>query len=606
MAKMIVTDDSKIYRITKWSGVNQSSEGDTDLPLGMAADMRNFRITKDGSLQIRPGYASKCVLGNSPIRGMWHGYVGGKYVWLVSCGGHVYSIDLETYGETEIGAIADAQTTFFPFSNKVYILDGNGYYCWDGTAFGEVEGYVPLVATATPPSGGGTLLEQVNKLTGSKRQKFSPDGNAKDFQLLETDITSVDWVKINGVVQTPTTHYTFNLTTGKITFVDAPPAGTNTVEIQWTKGTGDRETITKQRFAEMYSGYTDNRVFLYGDGTNKAYYSGLDEHGQPSAEYFPDLNVLNVGEENTPITSMIRHFAKLMVFKTDSAHLIHYDVITLEDGTVTAGFYVRNIDKDTGNVAPGQVRLINNYPVSLHGNSVYRWSLLYSSGVQDERAASRISDRVRETLSGMNLTNAVTFDDEWNREFWIVQNGTACIYQYANEAQGGASYKNNLWFIYTNISATCFASIDGELYCGTTDGRILHISRKYRNDDGEPIDAYWESGSMYFDADYTRKFSSDIWIAMEPESQARIVVTAQSNVNSNYSEETVASGLATFTHMDFSHFSFGVNRKPQTYHIKLKVKKFVYYKLIFSLNSASATATILAADIRVRTAGTVK
>ena len=130
-----------------------------------------------------------------------------------------------------------------------------------------------------------------------------------------------------------------------------------------------------------------NRIFLYGNGTNKAYYSGLDENGQATAEYFPDLNVLDVGTSNTPITSLIRHYNQLLAFKSDSTFLVDYDYITLSNGTVTAGFYTKALTKDTGNIAPAQVKMVNNFPVSLHGNSAYRWSLFYSSGTQDERQA---------------------------------------------------------------------------------------------------------------------------------------------------------------------------------------------------------------------------
>ncbi|MPM57765.1 hypothetical protein SDC9_104588 [bioreactor metagenome] len=468
---------------------------------------------------------------------------------------------------------------------------------------------MPLVYTAcSPTSGGGTALQEVNKLNGKRRIQFSGTGSATSYTLGETSLDSVDKVYSGGKLLKKNTDYWVNLTTGTVTFGTAPGAGTNNVEFWYTKGAGDRETITKQLYYEMYNGSTDSRIFLYGDGTNKAYYSGLEyDTGNHTAEYFPDLNVLNVGDENTPITSMIRQFTKLVTLKKGGGtYITDFDYMTLDDGTVTAAFYTKAIEKDIGNDAVGQVKLVNNYPISLQGNSAYRWGLVYSSGVQDERNAKRISDRVTETLSGMDLSGAVTFDDEWNREFWIVQNNTACIYQYANEARGNTSYKNNLWYVYTNIPAVCFASINGELYFGSDSGKLMHMSRNYRNDAGSEMGAYWESGSISFDADFKRKYSSNVWISMLPENQSRITVTAQSNMDSNYAQQTITSGLLNFAHINFAHFGFGTNRKPQPKRIKLKVKKFGYYKLIFSSLSASSTATILSANIQVRDAGTIK
>ena len=512
-----------IYKIEKFLGINESPDGDTGLKMGEASDMINYKITKEGNLQLRSGYKSVSEIADGkPIRGMWIGYVDGIRRWLVACNGHVYSINFSTKAKTDLGTLTDGTTTFFPFANNVYILNSKEYKKWDGTTFSDVVGYTPVIRVAcTPATGAGTALQQVNKLTGSKWLWYSGDG-ATTFKLPETDITSVDTVTVGGVTKTATTHYTVNLTNSTVNFTNGnePGTGTNNVKIKYTKGTGhDRSTVLSQRFCEAYNGFTDNRVFLYGDGTNKAYYSDLEHTtGKPTAEYFPDLNVLDVGEDNTPITSVIRNFNKLMTFKLDGTYMTDFDYITLSDGTVTAGFYTQAIEKDIGNTPYGQVKLINNYPVSLHGNSAYRWGLIYSSGTQDERAAKIISDKVQKTLSTFDMEKVVTFDDEWNREFWLLNDGKACVYNYANEADANSSYKNNVWYIYDNINATCFVSVDGELYFGSDDGYIMHVSRKHRNDNGEKITALWESGSMAFDAEYMRKLISKAYVSLKPES----------------------------------------------------------------------------------------
>ena len=85
-----------------------------------------------------------------------------------------------------------------------------------------------------------------------------------------------------------------------------------------------------------------------------------------------------------------------------------------------------------------------------------------------------------------------------------------------------------------------------------------------------------------------------------------VYATAESNIKSDYPDKLITAGLATFLNMDFNHWSFGTNRKPQLIRAKLKVKKATYYKLIFYSVSASATATILSADIQVRYTGNVK
>lgn len=597
MAKIDVSDDAKILQIKKWLGLNESPDGDTGLKTGEAAEMRNFRITRENHLQIRPGYGAKVTLAATgedgtahPVRGLWAGHVAGVFHLLCACGGHLWDVDASAWTKTDLGEITDAETFLFGFAKKVYLLTGSEYYCWTGTgSVAAVDGYVPIVATATAPSGGGTLLESVNKLTGKRRQQFSPDGTATEFMLVETGIDEV--LSVEGTDVT----WTADTAAGKVTFASAPAKGTNTVTITWRKGDGNRSGVTAMRFAELYNGASDSRVFLYGDGTNQAVYSGLDSAGSPTAEYFPDLNVMAVDSANTPITAMIRHYDRMLVFKTGSAYACQYSTVTLADGRVTAAFYTSSLNREIGCAAPGQARLVDNNPRTLHGRGVYEWALTVNS-TRDERNAKRLSDRVEATLTDFDLTGARTFDDEGRQEYYVLYGDRALVHNYANDT----------WYYYDHFPVRGMAEVDGEIYFGTPDGRIMHLSRDYRNDDLAPIDAYWESGSMDFGQDWKRKYSSNVWVSIKPEGQAIVTMKAESNVKSNYVGKIVASGLVTLSHANFAHWSFGTNRKPQVIRVRMKVKKFTFYKLIFESNSSSATATILSADLQVRYTGDVK
>lgn len=590
MANIVTSSSTQIYQLQKWLGMNESPDGDTGLKMGEAAKMRNFKITRENHLQIRPGYAEKCTLADGPVRGMWCGYVAGVFHMLCACGGHIWDVDTETWGKTDLGAVNDDSVFFFGFSKKAYILTGSEYYSWSGEGqIATVDGYIPIVATATVPSGGGTLLESVNKLNGKRRQQFSPDGEAVDFFLVEKDIDEI--ISVEGTDIT----YTSDLSAGKLTFSSAPAKGTNTITITWRKGNGDRNKVTSMRFAELYNGASDSRVFLYGDGTNESIYSGLDTQGQATAEYFPDLNVMAVDSANTPITAMIRHYDRMLVFKTDSAHSVQYDTITLADGSTTAAFYVSNLNRDIGCTSPGQAVLVDNNPRTLYGRGVYEWVMnVYTS--RDERNARRLSDRVDSTLGSFDLEKTIAFDDEENQEYYIIYSNSVLIHNYANDT----------WYYYDHFPALCMGNVGRELYFGTPDGKIMHFSRQYRNDNMEEIDAYWESGSMDFDRDWRRKYSATIWVSIKPESQGRVTVTAQSNRKSEYVKRDVTAGLSSFANVNFAHWSFGTNRKPQVYRVKLKVKKFTFYKLIFTSKSVSSTATILATDFQIRYTGNVK
>ena len=587
MAKINAGGGDAVFSISKWLGLNENPDGDTALKMGEAAEMRNFRITQDGHLQKRPGYKTLIDLG-APCKGLWTGYVGAKRYTLCAAGGKIYALGDE---KTEIGTVSDENTHFFGFSEKVYILDGEEYYCWDGETFSAVEGYRPLVSVSNVPTGGGTALEQANKLNGTRRAQFSPDGEAKTFQLPETNIKSIDYVKYLDGTETGT--YTTDLAAGTITFDSAPERGVNSLEIGWTMESG-RAGVTKMRFSELFNGANDSRVFLYGDGTNKAVYSGL-VNGQPSAEYFPDLNEMAVGESNTPITAMIRQYSRLLAFKSNSAWAVSYSTMTLADGTVTAGFYLTPVNRVIGNAAPGQVRLITNYPRTLHEGGVYEWKT-GSSMSSDERNAKRISGRIETTLSQFDLTNCLTFDNEHKQDYYIVCGDKALVHNYAVDA----------WFLYDNFPAAAFTVVDGELYIGTTDGRFCHVSREYMSDDGENINAFWRSGSMDFGQEWRRKYSTMMFVVMKPEAAGRVTVTAWSDRKADYTQRVISYSLSTFAKVNFARFSFNTNRRSQVERAKIKVKNFALYQLVFTSDSANERSTIESVDFRLRYAGYVK
>ena len=611
MALIQANSEINVLKIKEFKGLNENPDGDTNIQTGELSEMRNFRITRDKHLQIRPGTKTIVSLqeawntwaeANTPSTdaprfcGAWNGKVGDAYHTIAAYGGVLFDVDLTGEAPTVIGTCTQDDTSFFGFEGNVYLLNGHDYLYWDGTSskkFSSVTPYVPTIQTATTPGGSGTALENVNRLTNLRKVAFSPDGTEKVFQLPETDIADVTAVTGTSI------SYTVDKPNGKVTFSSAPTKGTNTVEITYQKGDGAANEVKRMRFAELFNGTTDSRVFLYGDGTNKTIYSGVELNtGRPTAAYFPDLYEASIGEENTPITSIIRHHSRLMVFKTTSAWSLQHELITLANGAVTAAFYVTPVNRQIGNAAPGQVRLLENNPLTLFEKSVYQWKATSTSGniVSDASNAGRISDRVGVTLGGFDLPATKTFNRQGENEYWFLYGGNALILNYAS----------NAWYLYNGMPFTEMLEISSEVYGFTDDGRVVHVSRQYRNDDGADIDAYAATGSMDFDKDWLLKYSPMVFVAIQPESGARINVTVETNRRSDYPDKVVAAGISSFTHVNFGHFSFRTNRKPQVRRVKLKVKKATFYKLIYKSCSASATATVLETDVKLRYAGNVK
>ena len=187
MAHISTNTSISVLKIKEFLGLNENPDGDTHIKIGELSEMRNFRITRDKHLQIRPGQKTVLALKTawdawaethtpstqSPrFCGAWQGAVGGKDRIIAAFGGVLFDVDMLGLTTRVIGTCTEDGTTFFGFGNKVYLLNGHEYMSWDGgaeTSFKTVEGYIPTVQTAVNPQGYGTLLENVNRLTGKGR-----------------------------------------------------------------------------------------------------------------------------------------------------------------------------------------------------------------------------------------------------------------------------------------------------------------------------------------------------------------------------------------------------------------------------------------------------
>jgi hypothetical protein len=866
--------------ISAFLGLNENPDGQYNLKFGEASRILNFRITKEMQLKKREGFSKVFDLTSGSIRGMWYGEIDGTAFFLFAHGGHLYSGNLNTGIKTDFGTLTDSPTKFFYFGEKVYIINGYEYKSFDGTTLVDVAGYRPKIAIGTPPAGGGTLFEELNNLTGAKHQTFSADGIAIVYQIAETHIDNLDFLKVNGDEYTVDVNFKFDKITGKLNtapydlplgdsttqiditkisgkkyrytwdgtgtnpvfdsnltindyvnitcegfndcnkgvfkvvtvntnyfevinkngkaendkiygkgciykrqilgdsstridisnttgtiyrytwdstgtnpyfetklavndwvFINAEnfsagnngvyqitaigthyfevvneegvvesdktmgtggiykctcsgepigivDVGEDNIDIGWTKidvlgdletkitisnpsgstfrytrvegtdpefknnlvigdyvkiagqnfnaanngvfavtglGTsyfeitnasgvaeaekkigngyigisdsagnliGTRNNVLRNKYFSVFGGANDTRIFIYGNPKkkNRLIYSGLAD-GIPSVEYFPANGYRDIGSSQFAVTGLTRQYDRAIVYTEKDAWYTYYDTITTNGKTIV-DFPVFSLNSVKGNVASGQVQLINNNPFSVY-QGVQQWN---SSNVRDERNAVDISKRVQPSLNTVDLTTAITHDWEEMQEYWLCVGSTVWVFNYGN----------GTWYKFDNIPASCFLTIDGEMYFGTTGGLINKFNENEYCDNRTVINAVWEMGFYDFEAEWMTKYMNNIWVSIKPEVKSRVTLQPVTDNDGPGEEQEIYFNLITFNHCSFNNFSFNTDYNPKPFYVEVQAMGFCYFRMVLTNDSLTDKATVLSINLPARMGGKVR
>jgi hypothetical protein len=307
-----------------------------EIDLSRSPDSQNVwrDYKKTSSIRTRPGMELKTAF-SEPVYGVF--FFRGSM--LVHSGETLYKVTDGNEKTSIYQGLNRAESNSFVYEDVWYFKDGKLYLSYDGTTIKEVEGYVPTTSIARRPSGGGTVHEDVNLLTGKRINTFLADGKSKDFFLdttgLDSDFSPI--VKVNDAV---VSGYTVDYGAGKITFATAPSTpltdGQDNVSVEFKKDvSGATNKIIGCTLLQVF----DNRVFFSGnkDYPNTVWHCSLDD---PS--YCSDLDYYNEGLDNAQINGLVAGNNALWVFREPS------------DANTTVFYHTPTIDNEYGKIYPSQ------------------------------------------------------------------------------------------------------------------------------------------------------------------------------------------------------------------------------------------------------------
>ena len=568
---------AKDFTITldRFRGLDLPEEDEKRPEDGFCPRMKNFRITPSGGMRLREGFR---VLQRKTgkVRCLKCATLTAAPVWIALIGQTLYvSRDgFETL--TAAGTIpGEDRVSCLEFGEKLCFLTGDGFLTYDGEALAPVSPYRPLIRIASPPSGGGTVFEDVNLLTAEVRQTFSPDGHSQTFRLAERQVNSIDYVLWQGQPLTEDVHYEAHPENGTVLIYGAgggefPEEGVETVEIGYTLTEHASEGVEKCRFGVTYGGENDTRAFLYGNPAHPAvrYYSGIVA-GLPSIAYFPASHYSMVGD-GEKITSIVRHYDRQIIFTPHAAYFSYPQTATDQNGMEYTSFPVYTLSAMHGNITEGLNLLLNNKPLSVMSAGLWLWT---NTSIRDERNSTCFSERIKPALAGEDLTRARFFYRSFTEEMYIILSRE--VYVYHTRADAFYSYGG---FLPTEMAE----DEQNRCFFGTADGKICLIGGT--TDDGEGIEAEWESGAI-FCADRTPTNNLHfVTAAVSEETAAPLALSWTSDKAASRPVTAPPPGtrkgrLCTFTEPDFGAFSFESVRREGGWRWRIGAKRFSHISL---------------------------
>lgn len=397
---------------------------------------------------------------DNAVFGLFFYEVGNTVRRIVHSGTKLYDGDKEIYS-----GMSPRKSNFFVDNNILYILDGLNYLEYDGETCQEVVGYIPTTTIGKKPKGeagsGGSKYEDVNLLTGLRKNSFEADGKslvyALDAQNIDTDFTLI--VMVNDERKTD---FTVDYTRGEITFDTAPAesytVGQDNMTITYRRTVaGYRDRIDKCTMLAVF----DNRVFFSG---NKDYPNAVFHSSLNNPRYVSDLDYYNEGMDLSPVRSMIAGNNALWVLKEPS------------QANTTVFYHNPVIDSELGKVYPSTHSSIATGCIGAGVN--FNDDIVFFS----DRGMEAISGDVtteqvlahRSSLVDSKLLNEPDYKNmilEEYEGYLLVIIGKRIYLADSRAMYANQTHNEYEWFVWElDKAVTCTRVYNGVLYLGTADG----------------------------------------------------------------------------------------------------------------------------------------
>lgn len=512
-------------------------------------------------------------------------YIRGEQYGLVHAGTKMYYNGVVKYSDAN-----NARSRSWQFDNKLYIVDGKKLLVWDGAEVKPASEYakIPTVTIAKAPNGGGTSYEDLNLIQPGFTELFAGTEGDTAYHMTfgGLDDTTVKAYILDSsgswAEKTENTDFTVDRENGIINFTAAPGkspvTGEDNVKITaYRTVSGYADRINKCCIGTQYGlkGAMD-RLFLSGnpDYINQDWFSD-----QNDPTYFADTYYSSLGTSKSAIMgySVINNY-----LATHKDEMETDQFIVLREGVLADNkpvFRSVNTLQGAGAIAKDTFAYLSSEPLFLTRSGVYA---ITAQDITGEKYGQNRSFYLNGKLlkeSDLEKSFAFVYKDM----YWLCVNGVAYILDGLQPMQTDKSmpYSTRQYagFYRTNIPANCMWEKDGNLYFGSTDGRVCEFYSDSDalisyNDDGEKIEAIWETPDLDGKLFYKNKTFRYLAVRLKSAVATTLEMYVQKRgLWSFIKKDNYTARYLSFGSVVFSKFTFSSDQTQKIIPTKLRVKK---------------------------------
>lgn len=412
--------------------------------------------------------------------------------------------------------------------------------------------------------------------------------SGEEAYFLKEDVL-IDYIKVKGDTLSEGSDYTYDSSTGKITFTAAPKGirgreGDDIIFVKFTKALV-KSVIEGCSVFDIFGGRNDTRVFLTGnkDYPNCDWHSGLYD-----ATYFPDTSFTPVGTRSSRIMGYIKQYNTQMIIKEDNAFeaSVYLRQFSIDDEGNTA-FPIEQGITGVGAISDRAFGYINGEAVFLTSKGVVG---VEGTNVDYRNLCQARSEMVDSKLTNSgDLRNAFSIDFE-NKYYLFTEGGRVYVADARmmyRDALGRPQYE---WFLWENVYANCAAVFDGRIVFGDDSGNVFVFKKPGDEDEfadekedvKTPVEAIWETPRLYFGSISNKKYAPNVFCFCDETIIAKMKIIAVADDRKIDLGTYDNTGVLDFSRIDLEDFNFNGMADEDVKTIRSNIQRFTSIKFRFS------------------------